>query len=452
MPLIRCHSCGQSFERDLKKTDRCPLCDGWAGNEIAVDRGPQKQSVQKPQTQPQPSSHGNGGWNIRGVLLILAPIIIFLVSLSQGKGCDAAWDDAKSAFVAILTHNPGDNPPPAHDKALSRLRLIDPAQLPDLSQKPQIPERDTIFGLGDHVRASVDIAIDNGGHIAANSAGMIASIGDEVSGQQRYWVTWVHPDLPAVICVDESCLLPDEATTAVDCASAASWISSQFQRPGAKYNPRRAFVWCRRAAQLGDPASMCALGWMYSQGSGVAKDETAAVPWYRRSAELGNATAMANLGMALRDGSGITQDDTEAVNWFRKGADAGDSLATDNVGWMLLNARGVGRDEAEAVKWFRKAADLQCGWGMLHLGTCYLNGTGIGQDRHEAIQWLNKAVTSGNAPAMSSLGDCYENGWGVTQDDAQAVIWYQKAAALGERGAQELLKKRGIEWKAPPAP
>ena len=345
MPLIKCHTCGKSFDRSRKRGEHCPLCDGWAGNEVAATDSPAPDAFKRNPSNPRQPAHDSGsGWNLRGIIMILAPVIVFIGGISQGKGCTAAWNDTKEAIFAFLTHKRPDTSPPREidGPKLDFSGTVWPGPVPHVRGTPSLPDRDTVFGLGEHVRVTVDVPLDDGARVLAASTGIIASVGDQVSDQQRYWVTWIHPDISAVTCVNECDLLPDGDSTGATCAEEANWRSAQFRVPGEKTNPRRAFVWCRRAAQLGRADAMCDLGWMHTQGIGVPKDEAAAIPWYRRSAELGNAVAMNNLGIMLRDGSGVPQDDSEAVKWFRKGADSGGALAMDtgliSSPWPLTTA------------------------------------------------------------------------------------------------------------------
>ncbi|MGH8710693.1 MAG: tetratricopeptide repeat protein, partial [Burkholderiales bacterium] len=50
------------------------------------------------------------------------------------------------------------------------------------------------------------------------------------------------------------------------------------------------------------------LGYMYSKGRGVAKDDAEAVKWYRKAAEQGLATAQFNLGLKYERGEGVAKD------------------------------------------------------------------------------------------------------------------------------------------------
>ena len=63
-----------------------------------------------------------------------------------------------------------------------------------------------------------------------------------------------------------------------------------------------AVAWFRKAAEQGFAEAQNNLGWMYSQGKGLAKDEAEAVRWYRKAAEQGLARAQHNLGVMYREG------------------------------------------------------------------------------------------------------------------------------------------------------
>ena len=47
---------------------------------------------------------------------------------------------------------------------------------------------------------------------------------------------------------------------------------------------------------------------MYDRGAGVAEDDREAVKWYRRAAEQGDASAQLNLGFMYSNGEGVAQD------------------------------------------------------------------------------------------------------------------------------------------------
>ena len=119
----------------------------------------------------------------------------------------------------------------------------------------------------------------------------------------------------------------------------------------------------RRAAEQGDASAQTNLGFMYSRGRGVGKDDRKAVRWYRKAAEQGDATAQSNLGFMYERGRGVGKDDREAVRWYRKAAEQGYSQGSKQPGhhvrarpWGGEGQPGGGR----VVPQGRRAGKRQC--------------------------------------------------------------------------------------------
>ncbi len=83
----------------------------------------------------------------------------------------------------------------------------------------------------------------------------------------------------------------------------------------------------RPLAEQGDAEAQFNLGWMYTQGWGVPRDDTEAAKWWHKAAEQGNANAQGKLGFLYTQGRGVPRDDTEAVKWYRKAAEQGNNEA-----------------------------------------------------------------------------------------------------------------------------
>ena len=75
------------------------------------------------------------------------------------------------------------------------------------------------------------------------------------------------------------------------------------------------------------------------------------IKWYRRAAEQGFAAAQTNLGFMYTNGRGVAQSDTEAFKWYRRAADQGFAIAQSNLGFMYANGRGVPKDLTQAYMW-----------------------------------------------------------------------------------------------------
>jgi TPR repeat protein len=132
-----------------------------------------------------------------------------------------------------------------------------------------------------------------------------------------------------------------------------------------------------KAAEQGNAQAQNNLGFMYYQGTGIAKDDTQVAMWVRKAAEQGDAEAQSNLGMAYANGIGIAKNETQAVGWFRKVAKQGFAMTQTYLGTMYLEGIGVSKDETQAMAWTRKAADQGFAMAQTNLGTMYLKDIGV---------------------------------------------------------------------------
>ena len=98
-----------------------------------------------------------------------------------------------------------------------------------------------------------------------------------------------------------------------------------------------------------DPRAQYAMGVLYENGFGVAKDLPLAADWYRKAAEQGNSDAQFNLGAMNEHGVGIPVDYAEAARWYRPAAEAGDIDALSNLGVLYQNGQGVKQDKVLAM-------------------------------------------------------------------------------------------------------
>ena len=83
--------------------------------------------------------------------------------------------------------------------------------------------------------------------------------------------------------------------------------------------------WYTLAADQGYASAQSTLGWIYSIGRGVPRDDKTAVKWYRLAAEQGVAFAQENLGMLYDKGQGVPQDYVRAYMWLNIAAISGKS-------------------------------------------------------------------------------------------------------------------------------
>ena len=206
-------------------------------------------------------------------------------------------------------------------------------------------------------------------------------------------------------------------------------------------NYAEAINWYRKSAEQGDASGQAQLGYMYSNGFGVAQDYAEAVRWYRKSAEQGDAVGQVNLGYMYRYGYGVAQDYVEAVKWYRKSAEQGNVVGQRNMGVVYENGYGVTQDYAEAMKWYLKSVEQGDADGQIGLGNMYFRGNGVETDYVEAFNLFRKSAEQGHVMGQYNLGLMYENGLGVTQDKVEALKWYSKASEQGHTNAPKAIER-----------
>jgi TPR repeat protein len=72
----------------------------------------------------------------------------------------------------------------------------------------------------------------------------------------------------------------------------------------------------RRAVDQNDALAQDYLGFMYSTGRGVAKDDVQAVKWFRAAADQNLSRAQVNLGTAYVTGTGVPKNPARACYWL----------------------------------------------------------------------------------------------------------------------------------------
>jgi TPR repeat protein len=189
--------------------------------------------------------------------------------------------------------------------------------------------------------------------------------------------------------------------------------------------------WATAAAEQGDLLAMSMLGWLYWNGSGVARDESKAAEWYRRAAEAGHPPAWSDLAGLYESGRGVEKDEEVARDLYRKAADSDWTPAVIRLGSMLLDGRGGDPDPVQGVRLLRKAADLGDPEGMYQFSMLFRDGRGVDANPEESVRWARLAAEAGYGLAIHEMGRIHEQGRGdVAASPTEALTWYRKAVDL----------------------
>ena len=133
------------------------------------------------------------------------------------------------------------------------------------------------------------------------------------------------------------------------------------------------------------------------------RDAGCALAWLGRAAAQGRASAMSLLGWMYSTGELVPRDDKRAFSYFMDAARLGDTAAQNNVGQMYETGRGVPVNGGEAFAWYKRAAEAGLGSAQVNVARCYIEGRGSSPDRAAARLWLEQARKQGVAEAATLL-------------------------------------------------
>ena len=177
----------------------------------------------------------------------------------------------------------------------------------------------------------------------------------------------------------------------------------------------------RKRAEAGDAAAQRNLGFRYSQGVDVGKDEKKAFGWTKKAAEQGDARAMFNLANKFAFGNGTGENAAEAVEWFRKAAYGYTEMAKRGESFDLKPLLFVGRELLDEDGDYRAFDPM------------WRKALGIG--------FVAVAARAGDAEAMRELGEQFAMGKNTEENFDLAVFWLRKADMHGDGNAMDCLGK-----------
>lgn len=177
-------------------------------------------------------------------------------------------------------------------------------------------------------------------------------------------------------------------------------------------NYKKAFKLLLPCAEIGVPHAQNLVGYFYSEGISVSKDEKKAFYWFKKAAETkflssttkeNHATALSNLAMMYEKGLGTKKNSKKAFLLYEKAAELGDIVSQCNLSVMYEEGRGITKDIVKAIHWCKKAAKLGDEIAQYNLGLSYLDGNGVKKNKRFAKIWLQKAADNGYKEAQMEL-------------------------------------------------
>lgn len=265
-------------------------------------------------------------------------------------------------------------------------------------------ERDHFEGMTWYLRAASQ------GHAEA-----LAAVGGLLSG-----------DLSHVV---RSCM---ERAAQLGVAQAQFQCGKYGLESGNDTSTQQALHWFDAAARQGHREAQCALGLMYLEGQGVARNPKLAVDWLCRAAEQGEPKAQWNLGSLFASGrAGLPRDVSKALEWCQRSAKQGFAAGQATLGGLYARMERW----PEATACLLQAAAQNDPEALFNLAQLGLQGKLQEISEEHALTYLNRAADMGVVPAQARLGVAYATGAGVALDPIEAHKWFYLASKGGDQSA-----------------
>ena len=149
------------------------------------------------------------------------------------------------------------------------------------------------------------------------------------------------------------------------------------------------------------------LGSAYEHGRGVAPSPEQSRTFYEKSCGIYGPSCGA-LGDMFRDGVGVAKDARMAAELYLRACDHGEPSGCTNLGALYEGGDGIERDWPRAVSQFERACYHGRGRsgqveGCYNLGVMYLWGRGVEKNAEKARELFQKACDSDFQPGCDAL-------------------------------------------------
>jgi TPR repeat protein len=116
-------------------------------------------------------------------------------------------------------------------------------------------------------------------------------------------------------------------------AAAGGFAPAQLSLSFETSDPKEAYSLRLAAAEQGYARAAFTLGYLYREGlPGSAPDLQTAFTWFKKAAELGDADSADGVARMLREGTGVAKDEAAALEWFLKAFEMKSQSAASALG------------------------------------------------------------------------------------------------------------------------
>lgn len=160
------------------------------------------------------------------------------------------------------------------------------------------------------------------------------------------------------------------------------------------------------------------------------------------SSESGDALAHTALGYMYSAGIFLPKNQELALKHWELGASKNVPEALFFLARQILSDNPSAKGKEKAASLLKTAIEMSGAFtsssyrfqAEIMLGSVYFYGIGVKENHLKALQLFEKVALEGheNTLVCSSIGRCYLDGLGTTQNLNKALYWFKKAAKLGD--------------------
>ena len=194
------------------------------------------------------------------------------------------------------------------------------------------------------------------------------------------------------------------------------------------------------ACDEGDAAGCTRLGFLYSVGQGVERDDTKATNLFDIACRAGDAAGCYNVGLMYANVRGTVRNDARALLGYVRGCALGFAQACTNLGYLYEHGHGLIASAERAAKLYERACQgfacqpadpISC----TNLGVYARDGLGgVARDPSRAASLFTRACEASQASGCTNLGRLEEDGQGVVRNITAAAEHYRRGCELGSAG------------------
>jgi uncharacterized protein len=210
--------------------------------------------------------------------------------------------------------------------------------------------------------------------------------------------------LPTVMLFFQTAVFAQQSTAVIPAKDVFDEAYRYLMGLGSPYDPGKAIVLFKKAAAMGNAASMNALGNIYARGeAGVNTDLNTAIAYFKQAGHAGYSTAYYNLAILYKDGELLPQDFKQSAQYTQAGAAIGNSSCKNLLAYYYFKGFGVQQSYSKAFNLYLELAQTGDVNAQYFTGLCYRNGYGVTANQNEAKKWLQQAADNGENQAVHEL-------------------------------------------------